>query len=216
MTVAIDTIVVLDNLQYTHENTADIYAVHADGVAGEAVKTIPIALPHDVWGARVIINNNYGATGSTVCASVRLTALTAENPICKAPSVEAMPWTQVALGACVASAEMVLTSALSALVHIAIALIGTTAHLGTEIIVQIRGKEVVDKWTDWTRITALSSVTAFKADVKSTALAAQKVIPVDNPTAGNLNHVCKNIFILDTVDVTKSEICFQVAWGADS
>jgi hypothetical protein len=213
---AIDTIEVLDNLQFQHLDTADIYTVHADGMAGESVKTHAITLPAmDILAARVIINNNYGATGSQVHARVRLTGATSINGLVKSQSVQPLEWTAVALGAAVESADIDLTDFYSALLHVDIAITGTTAHLGTEIIVQIRKEATVDEWTEWARLVSCSGLTAFKTDVLSTANAGQKVIPVNNPTAGNLNHIMKNIFILDAT-VANSEICFQTACGADA
>jgi hypothetical protein len=58
-------------------------------------------------------------------------------------------------------------------------------------------------------------LTAFKTDVLSTAAAGQKVIPVNNPTAGNLNKICKNLFILDAT-ISNCEIVFETACGADA
>jgi hypothetical protein len=58
-------------------------------------------------------------------------------------------------------------------------------------------------------------LTAFKTDVLSTAAAAQKVIAINNPTAGNLNHICKNLFILDAT-IAHCEIVWETACGADA
>jgi hypothetical protein len=87
--------------------------------------------------------------------------------------------------------------------------------LGTEVIVQIRAEATVDEWTEWRRFVLASTLTAFKTDVLSQAASGQKVIPVNNPTAGNLNHICKSIFILDAT-IANSEIVFQTACGADA
>lgn len=211
---AADTIEVLDNLQFTHENTADIYTVHADNVAGESVKTTAVSLSPDVSGARVIINNNYGATGSTVMARVRATMTTGISTITKTQTVQPMEWTTIALAGYAESDEINLASAYAATLHIDVAIVGTTAHLGTEIFVQIRKEATVDEWTEWCRLVVLSNLTAFKTDVLSTAAGGQKVIPVTNPVTANLNHLMKNIFILDAT-VANCEICFQTACGTD-
>lgn len=212
---AIDTIEVLDNLQFQHLDTADIYYVHADGMAGEAIKTLAITLPADASGARVIINNNYGATGSTVMARVRLTAITSNNPLTKTQNVQPLEWTSVALGADAETDDINLVGIWAATLHIAVAIVGTTAHLGTEIIVQVRNEATVDEWSEWARLVMCSGLTALKADVASTAAAGQKVIAVANPVTANLNHIMKNIFILDAT-VANCEICFQTACGADA
>jgi len=212
---AIDTIEVLDNLQFEHLDTADIYTVHADGMSGESVKTHAISLPLDASGARVIINNNYGATGSTVYARVRLTGITNMLIPTKFQNIQPLEWTSVALTAWAESAEIDLSAMYNATLHVDIAIVGTTAHLGTEILVQIRKEATLDEWTEWCRLVSCSGLTAFKTDVKSTAAAGQKVIPVDNPTAGNLNHICKNIFIMDAT-IANCEIVYQTACGADA
>lgn len=212
---AIDTIEVLDNLQFEHLNTADIYTVHADGIAGESVKNHAIVLPPDASAARVIINNNYGATGSTIYARVKATKLTDISTLTKTQNTEPLEWTSVALAAYVEAAEIDLSDAYAATLHIDIAIAGTTAHLGTEILVQIRKEATVEEWTEWCRLISCSGLTAFKTDVGNTAAAGQKVIPVTNPTAGNLNHICKNIFILDAT-VANCEIAWQTACGADA
>ena len=212
---AIDTIEVLDNLQFEHLNTADIYTVHADGMAGESVKTHAIVLPPDASAARVIISNNYGATGSTIIARVRATLLTGISTLVKTQNTQPLEWTSIALTSYTEATEIDLTGAYAATIHVDIAIVGTTAHLGTEILVQIRKEATVDEWTEWARLVSCSGLTAFKTDVLSTAAAGQKVIPVNNPTAGNLNHVTKNIFILDAT-VANCEIAWQTACGADA
>lgn len=212
---SVDTIEVLDNLQFEHLDTADIYTVHADGIAGESVKTHAIVLPPDASAARVIINNNYGATGSTIVARAKVTALTGISTITKTQNVQPLEWTSIALGAYAEGTEIDLSAAFAATLHVDIAITGTTAHLGTEIIVQIRKEATVDEWTEWARLVSCSGLTAFKVDIASTAAAGQKVIAIANPTAANLNHICKNIFILDAT-IANCEIAWETACGADA
>jgi hypothetical protein len=213
----IDTIEVLDNLQFEHLNTCDIYTVHADGQSGESVCTTPILLPANVLAARVIINNNFGATGSTVYARVRCTKITGitTTTITKTQTEQPLEWTSVALAAWAESTEIDLTNIYESMLHVDVAIVGTTAHLGTEIRVQVRKEVTTEEWTDWCRFAVLSGLTAFKTDVASTAAAGQKVIAVANPTAGNLNHICKNIFLMDAT-IANCEIVYQTACGADA
>jgi len=217
--VAIDTIEVLDNLQFEHLNTADIYTVHADGELGESVVTIPVELPMDATAARVLINNNYGATGSQIHARVRVIDVSGitTTTVTKGQDTQPLEWTAIALGAAlVESAEINLTNLYKATILIDIAITGTTAHLGTEIIVEIRKEAAVEEWTIWpNRFTVLSGKTAFKTDLSDTAAAAQKVIPIANPVAGNLNHINKRLFILDAT-VANCEIVWQNAFGLDA
>ena len=175
---AVDTIEVLDNLQFTHADTADIYTVHADGQAGESVVTVPVLLPMNASAARVLINNNYGATGSTVHARVRCTAVTGitTTTVTKTQNTEALDWTSIALGVCQESTEVSLADIYEAMLHIDVAITGTTAHLGTEILIEVRKEATVDDWTMFTRFVVLSGLTAFKTDVASEAASGQKVI----------------------------------------
>lgn len=214
---AIDTIEVLDNLQFEHLNTADIYTVHADGQAGESLVTIPVILPMNASAARVLISNN-GATGSQVHARVRVTSVTGitATTVTKTQNVEPLAWTAIALNAVIVeSTEINLENIMEPMLHIDIAITGTTAHLGTEFIVEVRKEATVEEWTIWHRASALSGITAFKTDVADTAAAAQKVIDIANPVAGNLNHINKRLFILDAT-VANSEIVWQTACGADA
>lgn len=221
MAAGIDTIEVLNNLQFEHLDTADIYTVNAAGQAGESVATFPFAVDPTVLAVRVVFNNGFGATGSTVHGRVRATKVTGLNAagIAKTQNIQALEWTAMVLGTAAVmgiftSAEIDTSAALQTTLHIDLAVTGTTAHLGTEIIVQGRKEATVNEWTVLGRWQALA-VTAFKSDVLSTAAAGQKVIPVNNPTAGNLNKIGKHLFILDST-VQNSEIVFITQCGADA
>ena len=214
---AVDTIEVLRNLQFQHLNTADIYTVHADGEAGESVVTVPILLPMNSSAAKVLISNN-GATGSQVHARVRVTDVSGmtTTTVTKNQATQPLEWTAIALNAAIVeSTEIDLTNLFEPMVHIDVAITGTTAHLGTDIIVEVRKEATVDEWTVWARLPVLSGLTAFKTDLSDTAEAGQKVIPIANPTAGNLNHINKRLFILDAT-VANCEIVWETACGADA
>jgi len=213
----VDTIVVLDYLQFEHLNTANILTVHDDGMAGEAVETKVIMLPMNASAARVLISNN-GATGSTVYVRVRATAVTGitTTTVTKTQNTELLAWQSVALNAVILeSTELSLANVYEAMLHIDVALAGTTAHLGTEIIIEVRKEATVDEWTVWQRLSVLSGKTAFSTDVADTAAAAQKVIAIANPTAGNLNHINKRLFIEDAT-AANCEIVWQTECGADA
>jgi hypothetical protein len=92
----------------------------------------------------VIINNNYGATGSTIVARARVTALTGISTLAKTQNVQPLEWTSVALATYVEGTEIDLTAAYAATLHVDIAIVGTTAHLGTEVLVQIRKEATID------------------------------------------------------------------------
>lgn len=214
--MAADTITVLDNLQFEHLNTADIYSVDADGFAGQAVESVAIPIDcNSISALRVLVNNNYGATGSTIAAKVRMTGLTGLSTLTKYQNIELLDWTSIALAAAATeSSEADLSTVRSGMLHLFCAIVGTTAHLGTEFLVQVRNEATVDEWTRLFSFTMCSGKTAFKVDVASTAAAGQNVIPVTNPTTSNLNHINKNLFILDAT-IANSEIVYQTVNGGD-
>ena len=214
--MAADTISVLDNLQFEHLNTATVNHVHADGFAGEAVESVAIPIDAEkITGLRVIVNNNYGATGSTIIAKVRMTGLTGLTALSKYQNIELLDWTSIALAAAAtASSEADLSTVRSGMLHLFCALNGTTAHLGTEFIVQVRNEVTVNEWTKLFSFVMCAGKTAILTAVASTAAAGQKVIAVTNPTTANLNHINKNVFLMDAT-IANCEIAFLTVNGGD-
>lgn len=214
--MAADTITVLDNLQFQHLNTATVNHVHADGFAGEAVESIAIPIDCEkILGLRVIVNNNYGATGSTVIAKIRMTGLTGLTSLSKYQNIELLDWTSLAINtAAIASVEADLSTVRSGMLHLFCALNGTTAHLGTEFVVQVRNEATVNEWTKLFSFVMCAGKTAVLTAVASTAAAGQKVIPVTNPTTANLNHINKNLFIMDAT-IANCEISYLTINGGD-
>ena len=100
------------------------------------------------------------------------------------------------------------------MLHLFCALNGTTAHLGTEFIVQVRNEVTVNEWTKLFSFVMCAGKTAVLTAVASTAAAGQKVIAVTNPTTANLNHINKNLFILDAT-IANSEVAFLTVNGGD-
>ena len=214
--MATDTISVLDNLQFEHLNTATVNHVHADGSAGEAVESVAIPIDCEkILGLRVIVNNNYGATGSTIIARVRMTGLTGLTALSKYQNIELLDWTSIALAAAaIASSEADLSLVRAGMLHLFCALNGTTYHLGTEFIVQVRNEVTVNEWTKLFSFIMCAGKTAVLTAVASTAAAGQKVIPVTNPTTANLNHINKNLFIMDAT-IANCEIAYLNVNGGD-
>ena len=214
--MAADTITVLDNLQFEHLNTATANHVHADGFAGEAVESVAIPIDcNGILGLRVIVNNNYGATGSTIIAKARMTGLTGLSTLTKYQNIELLDWTSFALAAVpTAPVEADLSTVRSGVLHLFCALNGTTAHLGTEFIVQVRNEVTVNEWTKLFSFIMCAGKTAILTALSGTAAAGQKVIPINNPTTALLNHINKNIFIVDAT-IGNSEIAFLTVNGGD-
>jgi hypothetical protein len=217
--MAADTITVLDNLQFEHLNTATINHVHADGFAGEAVESVAIPVDcRDILGLRVLVNNNYGATGSTIAAKVRVTGIKGLIPSStptKFQDQQLLEWTSLAINvAAIASTELDTSLVQSCKLHLFCGLNGTTAHLGTEFVVQVRNEATVNEWTKLFSFIMCAGKTAILTAVASTAAAGQKVIPVTNPTTALLNHINKNLFIMDAT-ITNCEIAYLNVNGGD-
>jgi len=218
---AADTIVVLDGIRYEHANTADVFTIDGDGQVYEAVKTYTIVLPPSASGARVIFNGNYDPDGARHHVRVKVTKVTAIGTLAKTENTEALGWTIIDPDSATSTDRMKETgaidvsSAYEAALHIDVAISEAEATTGLEVIVQVRGEASVDVWTDLTRFIGPTG-TPTKSDFADTEAAAQTTLSVTNPTAGNLNHIGKFIFIEDTADITKCEIAFIIECGADS
>lgn len=221
--MAIDTIEVLDNLQFEQLNTTDIWAIDGEGSAFDAVKSYAVVIPPSASAARVIFNNWYDTEASRVHVRVKCTKLTGIGTLAKTENTQALEWTAIAAAVLITgggvgfldSGVIDLSTAYEATLHIDCAITSTTAHAGTEIIVQIRSEDATpDEWTTLTSFVGPTG-TAFKTDVLSTAAAGQKVIAVANPTAGNLNHIGKWIFLENAI-IANCEMCYQTQCGADA
>jgi hypothetical protein len=100
--------------------------------------------------------------------------------------------------------------------HIDCCLSSTTAHEGTEVVVQIASEAGVDDaWTTLTRFVSTAG-TASKADFAGNEAAGQTVLDVTDPDTANLNHQGKFIFIEHTSTVASCEIAYQIDDSADA
>ena len=214
---AIDTIEVLDNLQFAQQTTTEIWAIDGEGSAYDCVKSYVIIIPDTASAARIIFNNNLDLSACQVHVRVKVTKLTsmASGVPTKTEDTQVLEWTAIAAQGFLNSAIADLSAAIEATLHIDMALTSAVAHTGTEIIVQIRSEDTTPD--EWTTLTAFSGPTGTPFHLHPNAIcnAGQKVITVDNPTAGNLNHIGKFIFLVNAT-VANSEICYQTACGADA
>lgn len=125
-------------------------------------------------------------------------------------------WAAITLASIREGAPVNLATYYDAMLHIIHCLAGTTAHLGTEIIVQISGNTAGDEdWRDLCRFVA-GVKTAFKSDFVGDEAAGQTVLSVTDPATGNLDHLFKWIFIHQTAIVADSEITYLVAQSGDA
>ena len=221
--MAIDSIEVLNNLQFEQLVATEIWAIDGEGSAFDVVKSYAVVIPPSALAARVIFNNWYDITASTVAVRVKATKLTAIGTLAKTENTQVIEWTAIAPAVLITgggvgfldSGVIDLSAAYEATLHIDCAIIDVTAHTGTEIIVQIRSEATTP--AEWTTLTSFvgPTGTAFHLHPSDTAAAGQKTILVANPTAGNLNHIGKFIFLRNAT-IANSEICYQTQCGADA
>lgn len=224
--MAIDTIEVLDNLQFEQLNTTEIWAVDGEGSAFDAVKSYAVAIPESASAARVIFNNWYDTAAAQVTVRVKCTKVTARSSTgvpTKTENTQVCEWTAIEPAVLITgggvgfldSGIADLSAASDAVLHIDCALTSAVAHTGTEIIVQIRSEDATpDEWTTLTSFVGPTG-TPFHLHPSGTAAAGQKVIAVANPTAGNLNHIGKWLF-LKNATIANSEKVYITQCGADT
>lgn len=209
----VDTIVILNGLDHEQDITTSL--IWDIDSAVEAVKTYPIHIPVSASQANVIFNNNYDSDGSTVFVMARLTKVTDITGVTKTENTEVLAWQEIAQAGFLESGSIDVSGSQAATLHIYIALSSTTAHTGTEIIVQIGSEAGVDgSWTDLCRFVGPTG-TAFSTAFAATEPAGETVIAIANPTAGNLDNVGKFKFIENTV-AADCEIVYQTECGADA
>lgn len=221
--MAIDEIQVLDNLQFELEAADEIWAIDGEGSAFDCVKSYAVAIPPSASAARVIFNNWYDTAACQVTVRVKATKVTAIATLTKTENTQVLEWTAIEPAVLITgggvgfldSGVIDLSACYEATLHIDCALTSVVAHIGTEIIVQIRSEDATpDEWTTLTSFTGPTG-TPFHMHPSGTAAAGQKIIPVANPTAGNLNHIGKWIF-LKNATIANSEMVYQTQCGADA
>lgn len=214
---AVDTIVVLDGIQFQKETTSDVYT--QDHATNEAVKTFPIYIPLSYKAVRVIFNGAYDPNGGRFHGRVKAAMTTGmtNTSVTKTATTQVMEWTTITPPAIVDGGTLDCSASRSTILHIDIAQSSVTANTtGIEIIVQGRKEDLLDEWTDICRFNALSLGAATKSDFAAQEAAAQTILSVTNPTAGNLDHVGKFIFLEDTATIAQCEMAFITECGADA
>ena len=211
---AVDYIEIMDGLDHEQQQTTSII-YDIDSATVEAVGTYAVSIPVSANQTRVVFNNAYDPDGSTVFVRVRLTKVTSNTTPTKTENTEALAWQEIAQGAILESGSIDVSASFSTTLHIDCALSSTTAHTGTEIIVQIASEAGVDgSWTDLTRPIGPTG-TAITIALAATEPAGETALSVSNPTAGNFDNLGKFKFIENTT-AANSEIVFQTEVGADA
>ena len=152
---------------------------------------------------------------------VLLFCTSAQAAITKTETTQAQEWVEIPGGAAADGTDIITTSdidvsgAYSATLHIDCCISSTTAHTGTEIIVQIASEAGVDDaWTTWTQFVGPTG-TAVDADFAAQEAAGQTVLSITNPVTENIDNDGKFIFI-EAATVANSQIAYQIASGDDA
>jgi len=213
-----DTITILDGSRYATSATTDIWTINSENQSAqtantEVAKSYYIALPPEAITARVLFNNNYDSAASRVHVKVRMSHAERPFPPKRKESL-ILAWTAVAAQAFQKTADIDLTKAYSAGLHIECAISSTTAHDGTQIIVQIKKEAGINSWSEWSSFIGPTG-TAVKSDCSGVTAAGETVIGVTNPTTGGLAKIGKRIFKEDTDTIAQCEMWYLTATSGD-
>lgn len=210
-----DTITILDGLTHTQEQTtAVLYDI--DNATVSAVGTYAIHVPLSASQARVIFNNKYDPDGSTVACRVRVTQTTGMTTtgITKTETTQSLEWTDVAQGGVTETGTIDVSDSRGTTLHIDCCLSSTTAHTGTQIIVQIASEAGVDDaWTTLNQFVGPTG-TAISAAMPAEEAIGQTVIGLTNPVTNNFDNDGKFKFFKNGT-IANSEIVFQVSNSGD-
>jgi len=213
MAIAVDTIEILRGL--VNEQTAAASIMYTiDSATGSAVSSRSISVPVSDGQANVIFNNDYDLDGSTVFVRVRKTKFTdgTAGAIVKTETQD-LAWVEIPGGASedhiIESGDIDISDCLSCTLHIDVCLSSTTAHTGTEVVVQTG-----TKYTNLTKYTCCVG-TAVLLALDATEPIGEKVIACTNPVATGFDWDGKNIFIENTTPAN-CEIVYQTEHGADA
>lgn len=212
---AVDTILILDGLQFEQVNTADIYT--QDHATNSSVYTTGIYVPIAYKAVRVIYNGAYDPNGGRYHYRTRLLRTTSITTPTKTAN-QGDAWTTITPPAVKESSAFDVSASWGSIIAIDVCQSSATANTtGIEIWVQGRKEDSLDEWTNIVQpFVVLAFGAATKSDVVATEPASETTIAVTNPTAGNLDHIGKFAFLEDTATVDECEIIFVVECGADA
>jgi hypothetical protein len=206
-----DTITILNGLDHEQDiTTSIIYDI--DHATTECVSMQPVSIPRGK-SANIIFNNTYDADGSTVFVMVRMVRMTSiSTPTYTESSVIA--WQEIAQNAVLETGSIDASASWDTTLHIFCALSSTTAHTGTEIIVQAGNEDGTDgSWSNVTRYIACVG-TAVAVAFAATEPAGETTIAITNPVTNNMDNDGKFKFVENTV-AADSEIVYQTANSGD-
>lgn len=214
---AVDTIVILDGLQFAKDTDDDIYT--QDHATNEAVVSRLVHIPLCFKSARVLYNGAYDPNGGRFHYRTKLLRTTSITTPTKTANQQD-EWVTLTPPAVAHSTEWDVSASWASAFVIDVAQSSATANTtGLEIIVQGRKEDTGagqdEEWTTIMRFNVLALGAATKSDFADSEAVDQTTLSVANPTAGNLDHIGKFIFIEDINTIAQCEIAFITECGAD-
>jgi len=211
---AADTILVLDGIMHQKETTSDVYT--QDHATNSSVFSRPFFIPLAFKAARVIYNGAYDPNGGRYHYRTELLRTTSITTPTKTANQQD-EWLTVTPPAVVESSAFDTSASWDSIIAVDVCQSSATANTtGIEIIVQGRKEDSLDEWTTITECVVLALGAATKSDFAAQEAAGQTILSITNPTAGNLDHVGKFIFLEDTATIAQCEIAFITECGADA
>ena len=129
---------------------------------------------------------------------------------------EVDPWTKVAQAALLEGKNYLLPPNHDSTLHIDVALSSTTAHTGTEIIVQVNTDAAISN-ANWSTLTRFIGPigTAVDADFGAQEAVGQTTLTITNPVTENMDRDKKFKFVEHATDAS-SEIVYQLTSTDDT
>ena len=131
-------------------------------------------------------------------------------------TAEVDEWAEIAQAGHRLGAETNVADSYGAVLYIAVALSTTTAHTGTEVVIEIGTDtgDATDNWAIFTRFVGVSG-TAVLLALAATEPIGETTIAVTNPVTANMDNDKKFKFIENTT-AADSEIVYQTANSGDA
>lgn len=216
---AIDTIVIADGIMHQKETTSDVYTQDTDPLSSVYQK--PFYIPLAYKAARVLYNGIHDPDGGRFhyrTKLLRVTSVTTPTKTANQEDAWAILTPASTASAVKKSTAFDVSASFYSVITVNICQSSTDANTtGIEFYIQGRREDSVDEWSNiYGPLNALSLGAATKSDFAAQEAATETVLSITNPTAGNLDHVGKFIFLEDTATINNSEIAFLVECGADS
>jgi len=213
---AADTILVLDGLQFTKPDTADIYT--QDHATNSSVYSEAFFIPTGFKAVRVVYDGAFDPNGGRVHYRTKLIRVTtlASDTITKTANQQD-EWLTLTPPAIAESTAFDVSASFESYVCVDVCQSSVTANTtGIHVIVEGRKEDSLDEWVTIKEINCLAYGVATKSDFAAEEAAGQTTLSITNPTTGKLTHLGKLVFLEDTATIAQCEIARVVECGADT